>query len=174
MAEQEGAITFKGDPLTLIGQDVNVGDQAVDFTAIANDLSEKSLSDWSGKVIVLSSVPSLDTSVCSTQTKKFNDAAGELSDNVVILTCSMDLPFAQARWCGQQDAERIVTLSDHRDADFGTKYGLLIKELRLLARAVLVVDTGGRVVYKELVEEMTDELNYDAALAAVRQATNQS
>jgi len=174
MAEQEGAITFKGDPLTLIGQDVNVGDQAVDFTAIANDLSEKSLSDWSGKVIVLSSVPSLDTSVCSTQTKKFNDAAGELSDNVVILTCSMDLPFAQARWCGQQDAERIVTLSDHRDADFGTKYGLLIKELRLLARAVLVVDTGGRVVYKELVEEMTDEPNYDAALAAVRQATNQS
>ncbi len=174
MAEQEGAITFKGDPLTLIGQDVNVGDQAADFTAMANDLSEKSLSDWSGKVIVLSSVPSLDTSVCSTQTKKFNDAAGELSDNVVILTLSMDLPFAQARWCGQQDADRIVTLSDHRDAEFGTKYGLLIKELRLLARAVLVVDTGGRVVYKELVEEMTNEPNYDAALAAVRQATEQS
>jgi thiol peroxidase len=173
MVEQEGAITFKGDPLTLIGQEVNVGDQAVDFNAVGTDLSERSLSEWPGKVIVLSSVPSLDTGVCSTQTKKFNESAGELGDDVAIITLSMDLPFAQARWCGQEDADNIVTLSDHRDADFGTKYGLLIRELRLLARAVLVVDREGRVVYKELVEEMTNEPNYEAALAAVRQATGQ-
>jgi thiol peroxidase len=173
MAEREGAITFKGNPLTLIGQDVDVGDQAPDFTAIATDLSDRSLSEWSGKVIVLSAVPSLDTGVCSTQTKKFNEEAGKLGDDVAVLTISMDLPFAQARWCGQEDADNVVTLSDHRDADFATKYGLLIRELRLIARAVLVVDTGGRVVYKELVEEMTNEPNYEAALAAVKQATGE-
>jgi thiol peroxidase len=165
MTDTAGQITFKGDPLTLTGQEKNVGETAPDFVAVGNDLSPVKLADFKGKTVIISSVPSLDTSVCATQTRKFNEQAGS-KDDVVVLTVSMDLPFAQKRWCGAEGIENVVTVSDHRDADFGQKYGLLIKELRLLARAVFVVDPEGKITYRQIVDEMTNEPDYDAALAA--------
>lgn len=168
MSERTGVITFKGDPLTLVGDELKVGDKAPGFTALANDLSPKSLSDYAGKVVIISSVPSLDTPVCDLQTRRFNSEAGALGDGVTILTLSMDLPFAQARWCGAAGVDQLVTLSDHKDAEFGANYGLLIKELRLLARAVLVVDKSGVIRYQQIVPEVTTEPDYDAALAAAK------
>jgi thioredoxin-dependent peroxiredoxin len=168
MEERENAITMKGSPLTLVGTPVQVGTPAPDFTVTGNDLSPVTLADFEGKVVVISAVPSLDTSVCDTQTRKFNEAAAKLGDGVVILTISMDLPFAQTRWCGAAGVEQVKTLSDYQQADFGTRYGLLIKGLRLLARAVLVVDTKGIVTYQELVPEVTSEPDYEAALNAVQ------
>jgi thiol peroxidase len=165
---QPQKITFKGDPLTLTGDAVQTGQAAPDFIAVGNDLSPVKLSDYSGKIVIISSVPSLDTSVCATQTRTFNERAGKM-DDVVVLTVSMDLPFAQKRWCGAEGVENVVTVSDHRDADFGRKYGLLIQELRLLARAVIVVDRDGKIVYTQIVPEMTDEPDYDAALDAAKQ-----
>lgn len=162
--EHAGAVTFKGNPLTLVGTPVAVGQKAPDFTAVRSDLTPAKLSDWQGQTILISSVPSLDTSVCDMQTRRFNEGAQKLG--VKLLTLSMDLPFAQARWCGAAGIDTVVTLSDHRDADFGLKYGLLIKELRLLARAVFVVGADGTVKYMELVKEMTTPPNFDAALAA--------
>jgi thiol peroxidase len=167
MSEREGVVTFKGNPLTLVGDEVKVGDSAPGAEILANDLSTVRLSSFRGKVCVISSVPSLDTSVCDTQTRRFNEAATELGPDVVVLTVSMDLPFAQARWCGAAGVDKVQTLSDHRDAAFGTAYGLLIKELRLLARAVIVVDTEGVIRYVQLVTEMTEEPDYEAALSAV-------
>ena len=166
--ERENAITFKGNPLTLVGEAVSVGQPAPDFTTAANDLSPYQLSSDAGKVVVISSVPSLDTPVCDTQTRKFNEAAGSLGDDVTVVTVSMDLPFAQARWCGAAGVERVKTVSDYNGADFGSKYGLLIKELHLLARAVLVVDRQGVVQYVQLVPEVTDEPDYDAVMEAVK------
>lgn len=166
--ERENLITFKGGPLTLVGNEVSVGQAAPDFAAAANDLSPYKLSDDSGKVVVISVVPSLDTPVCDTQTRKFNEAAASLGDNVVIVTVSVDLPFAQARWCGAAGVEQVKTVSDYNGVDFGTKYGLLIKELHLLTRAVLVVDQQGVIRYYQLVSEVTDEPDYDAALEAVK------
>lgn len=169
MSERTGLITFQGNPLTLVGDAVKVGDTAPDFMALANDLSPRSLADFSGKVVVISSVPSLDTPVCDMQTRRFNSEAAALGDEVVILTLSMDLPFAQARWCGAAGVERVITLSDHVNADFGEKYGLLIKELRLLARAVTVLDKDGVIRYQQLVPEVTEEPDYDAAVAAAKE-----
>ncbi|MHC4553058.1 MAG: thiol peroxidase [Planctomycetota bacterium] len=169
MEERENAVTFQGNPLTLIGSAVEVGQSAPDFSAVGNDLSEVKLSDYAGKTVVISAVPSLDTPVCDTQTRKFNEAAAGLGDNVVILTVSVDLPFAQARWCGAAGVDQVITVSDYQQHDFGKKYGLLIKGLQLLSRAVLVVDTAGVVKYQQLVPEVTDEPNYDAALAAVKE-----
>lgn len=166
--ERENAITFKSNPLTLVGEAVSVGQAAPDFTAAANDLSPYQLSDDKGKVVVISAVPSLDTPVCDTQTRKFNEAAASLGDGVVIVTVSMDLPFAQARWCGAAGVDQVKTVSDYNGVDFGTKYGLLIKELRLLARAVLVVDQQGAIQYYQLVSEVTEEPDYDAAIEAVK------
>lgn len=166
--ERENAITFKGNPLTLVGEAVSVGQQAPDFTAAANDLSPYKLSDDKGKVIVISAVPSLDTPVCDTQTRKFNESAAALGDEVVIVTVSMDLPFAQARWCGAAGVDQVKTVSDYNGVDFGTQYGLLIKELHLLARAVLVVDQAGILQYSQLVSEVTEEPDYDAAIDAVK------
>jgi len=166
--ERENAITFQGNPLTLLGTAVSIGQTAPDFTAAANDLSPYQLSDDTGKVVIISVVPSLDTPVCDTQTRKFNEAAASLGDAVVIVTVSMDLPFAQGRWCGAAGVEQVKTVSDYNGVDFGTKYGLLIKELHLLARAVLVVDQAGTVQYSQLVSEMTDEPDYDAAIDAVK------
>ena len=166
--ERENLVTFKGGPLTLIGNEVSVGQTAPDFTAAANDLSPYKLSDDSGKVVVVSVVPSLDTPVCDTQTRKFNEAAASLGDNVVIVTVSVDLPFAQARWCGAAGVEQVKTVSDYNGVEFGTKYGLLIKELHLLTRAVLVVDQQGVIRYYQLVSEVTDEPDYDAALESVK------
>jgi thiol peroxidase len=167
MPEIADAVTMKGNPVTLLGNTVNVGDDAPNATLVANDLSAFELSSLKGKKVILSIVPSLDTGICDLQTKRFNQEAANL-DNVEVLTISMDLPFAQARWCGATESTNVQTLSDYQTAQFGEAYGLLIKGLRLLARAVLVVDAKGTVQYKELVGEITTEPNYDAALDAVK------
>lgn len=160
--------TFKNGPVTLIGNEVKVGDQAPDFKVLANDLSEVTLKNVEGKVTLFSVVPSLDTGVCDQQTRKFNEVAAELGGNVVVYTVSMDLPFAQKRWCGAAGIENVVTVSDHRNASFGEAYGVLIEELRLLTRSIFVVDAAGKVAYVEYVPEATDHPNYDAAIAAVK------
>ncbi|MGC8602170.1 MAG: thiol peroxidase [Desulfomonilaceae bacterium] len=170
MTERKGLVTFKGNPLTLIGKEVKVGDMAPDFTALANDLSTVNLSSFRGKPLIISSVPSLDTPVCDMSTRRFNQEATSLGDEVTILTVSMDLPFAQARWCGAAGVKNIVTLSDHKDASFGMAYGLLIKELRLLARSVFVIDKEGKIQYFQLVPEVAQEPDYDSALNALRNA----
>ncbi|WP_010678425.1 thiol peroxidase [Bacillus timonensis] len=162
-------ITFKNNPVTLLGNEVKVGDKAPDFTVLANDLSQVSLADSKGSVRLISVVPSLDTGVCDAQTRRFNEEAAGLG-NVNILTISVDLPFAQARWCGANGIENVQTLSDHRDLSFGEAYGVAIKELRLLARAVFVVDSNDTVTYVEYVSEATNHPNYEAALEAAKAA----
>lgn len=162
-------VTFNNEPVTLLGTEVKVGDKAPNFTALGNDLSEKTLDDYKGKVKIISVVPSVDTGVCSQQTKRFNEEADKL-DNTQILTISMDLPFAQGRWCSAEGVENLELLSDHRDADFGEKYGTLIKELRLNARAVFVVDENDKVVHAEYVPEVTTYPDFDAAIQAAKQA----
>lgn len=164
-------ITFKDKPITLIGKEVKVGDYAPDFTVLANDLIPVTLNDSKGKVRLISVVPSLDTGVCDAQTRRFNEAAAELGDNVVILTVSVDLPFAQKRWCGANGIEAVQTLSDHRDVSFGDAYGVHIQELRLLARSIFVVDPEGKVTYVEYVPESTNHPNYEAAIEAVKALT---
>jgi len=168
MQERAGIITMKGNPLTLVGNEVKVGDRAPDFTALDNNLAPVSLSSFKGKICVLVSVPSLDTPVCDMETRKFNEEAGRLGADVVFLTVSMDLPFAQRRWCGTSGVTKVQTLSDHRDASFGTSYGVLIKELRLLARAVFVVDQEGKIQHAQLVKEVSQEPNYDAVLSVLK------
>lgn len=168
MKERVGVITRRGNPLTLMGDELRVGDAAPEFVVLDNDLSPVTLSSFRGKVCIISSVPSLDTPVCDMETRRFNEEAGKLGDEVVILTVSMDLPFAQKRWCGLAGVDKVTTLSDHRDAAFGKAYGVLIKELRLLARAVFVVDREGRIQYIQLVKELTEEPNYEAVLDAVK------
>ncbi|HUW20741.1 MAG TPA: thiol peroxidase [Sedimentisphaerales bacterium] len=169
MEERKGLITMKGNPLTLVGSEVRPGESAPDFEVLANDLSPVKLSSFRGKVCIICSVPSLDTPVCNTQTRRFNEEAGRLGSDVVVLTISMDLPFAQKRWCGAAGVNNVQTLSDHREASFGTSFGVLIKELRLLARAVFVVDKEGIVRYIQLVNELTNEPDYEAALKATKQ-----
>ena len=168
MEERTGLVTMKGNPLTLLGKELNPGDPAPDFEVLDNSLQPVNLSSYRGKICVISSVPSLDTPVCDMETRKFNDEAGKLSSEVVILTISMDLPFAQKRWCGAAGVDRVITLSDHRHAAFGTAYGMLIKERRLLARAVFVVDQNGIIRYIELVKEIAEEPDYDAVIQAVK------
>lgn len=170
MKERTDSVTMKGQPLTLLGDEVKVGDKAPDFEVVANDLSVIKFSSFQGKVCIILSVPSLDTSVCDTMTRRFNQEAGNLGDDVVVLTISMDLPFAQRRWCGAADVENLQTLSDHRKASFGEAFSILIKELRLLARAVFVIDKEGIIRYTEIVNELTNEPDYDAALQAASQA----
>ena len=165
--ERKGVVTFKGNPLTLVGLEITVGAKAPDFEVLAQDLSTVTLATSQGKVRLISIVPSLDTPVCDAQTRRFNQEAAKLP-NVEILTISMDLPFAQKRWCGVAGIDKVKVLSDHRDASFGKAYGVLIKELRLLARAIFIVDGGGTVRYVEYVPEVASHPNYDAALAAVR------
>jgi thiol peroxidase len=168
MKERTGIITMRGNPLTLIGNEVKVGDVAPDFVVLDNNLSPVKLSSFRGKTCIISSVPSLDTPVCDMETKKFNEEAGRLGPDVAILTVSMDLPFAQKRWCAAAGVDKVQTLSDHRDASFGTSYGVLIKELRLLARAVFLVDRKGILQYIQLVKEVTKEPDYEAALNTLR------
>ena len=171
MEERTGKTTMKGNPLTLLGPELKVEDPAPDFEVLDNDLQPAKLSSFSGKICVISSVPSLDTPICDMETRRFNEEAGKLGDDVIILTISMDLPFAQKRWCGAAGVDRVTTLSDHRDASFGKAYGVLIKELRLLARAVFVVDKKGILKYIQLVKEVTEEPDYDAVLDAVKKLT---
>ncbi len=167
MEDTKATVTFEGNPLTLTGDQPKVGEPAPDFEVLGNDLSAVKLSDLLGKICVICTVPSLDTPVCDTEVRKFNESATSLGDDVAVLAISMDLPFAQQRWCGAAGVKNVQTLSDHRNAEFGNGYGVLIEELRLLARAVFVVDREGVIRYIEIVEELTNEPDYEAALEAV-------
>ena len=168
MEEKKGIVTMRGNPLTLVGEEVKVGNPAPDFVVLDNNLSPVKFSSYRGKICIISSVPSLDTPVCDIETRKFNEEAGRLGEDVVILTISMDLPFAQKRWCAAAGVNRVQTLSDHRDASFGTSYGVLIKELRLLARAVFLVDRKGVLQYVQLVKETSKEPDYEEVLNALK------
>jgi len=165
--ERAAATTLKGNPLTLIGPELKAGDAAPDFNLVDKGLKPVTLKDTGNHVRIFSVVPSLDTPVCDAQTKKFNEAAAQLPD-VDIYTVSMDLPFAQSRWCGAFGVDRIKMLSDHREGSFGANYGTLIKELRIESRAIFVVDRENRIRHAEYVKEVADFPNYEAALAAVR------
>ena len=167
--ERANVATFKGNPITLIGPELKVGDTAPDFRLNKNLLEEATLQDFAGKIKLISVVPSLDTGVCDAQTRRFNEEAAKLGDQVVVLTVSVDLPFAQARWCGAAGVDRVVTLSDYKTREFGQAYGVFIKELALDMRAVFVVDQQDTIRYVEYLKEMTEHPNYDQAIAAVRQ-----
>ena len=165
--ERTGVITFLGGPLTLLGEEVKVGQKAPDFTLLDNGLAPKTLKDFEGKTVVVSVTPSLDTPVCDAQLRRFNTSATTLGEDVVVLNVSMDLPFANKRFCSVAGIEKALTLSDHRDASFGTAYGVLIKELRLLARSIFVIGKDGVVKYAEIVPEVTHNPDFEKALAAV-------
>lgn len=161
-------ITMKGNPLTLEGSELVVGQAAPDVELMDNDLSPVRISSYRGKVCILSSVPSLDTPVCDMETRRFNEEAGKLGEDVVIVTVSVDLPFAQKRWCGAAGVDKVITLSDYKERSFGRQYGVLIKELKLLARCVFVVDRKGIIQYIQLVSEVTREPDYEAVLRAAK------
>ena len=168
MEERTGLVTMRGNPMTLAGRALKVGDKAPDFEVTGNDMNPVKFSSFSGKACIISAVPSLDTPVCDMETRRFNKEAAGLGPDVVILTISMDLPFAQKRWCGAAGVERVITLSDYKTAGFGTSYGVLIKELRLLARAVFVVDKKGVIQYIQIVKEVADEPDYNGVINAVK------
>ena len=168
MEKNKNKVTFMGDPVTLLGNEIKPGDDAPDFTVLNNELKPTKLSDFKGKVRILSVFPSIDTGVCSKQNKKFDEEASKLSDDTVILAISNDLPFALGRYCGAEGIDNLVTLSDHKDLDFGTKYGFLIEELRLLARGVVVIDQNDKVVYTEYVPEIGQEPDYKSAIEAAK------
>ena len=172
MSERSGVVTVMGNPVTLVGDEVKVGDRAPDFVVVNNDLEEVEFSSFKGKTYLIASVPSLDTPVCDMETRRFNEEAARLGDAVQVLVISMDLPFAQKRWCGTAGADNVITLSDHRHASFGNAYGVLIKELRLLARAIFVIDEQGIVRYTQLVNEVSEEPDYEAALKALASCTH--
>lgn len=159
-------VTFKNDPITLSGQQVSEGDIAPDFTVLDNSLNQVTLNDYKGKKKLISVVPSIDTGVCDQQTRKFNEEASQ--EDGVVLTISVDLLFAQKRWCASNGLENVVTLSDHRDLSFGENFGVVMEELRLLARSVFVLDENNKIVYKEIVSEGTNFPDFDAALEAYR------
>ena len=168
--ERAGATTLKGNPLTLVGPELKVGDPAPEFTLTDNSLKPVTLKDTGNAVRIISVVPSLDTPVCDAQTKHFNEAAAGLP-GVDILTVSMDLPFAQKRWCGAFGVDKVKMLSDHKDGSFGSHYGTLIKELRIESRAIFVVDKDNKIAHAEYVKEVADFPNYETALAAARSAS---
>jgi thioredoxin-dependent peroxiredoxin len=171
MAKQESTVTFQGKPLTLLGSPRKPGDKAPDCTLIANDLSEHGLGEHAGKVRLINVVPSLDTGVCNAQTRRFDEELGKLGNDVVGITVSADLPFAQKRWADDAALQHFQVLSDYRDMAFGQAFGTHIEELRLDARAVFVVDKDGTIRHAEYVSEMTDHPDYDAALEVVRELT---
>ena len=166
--ERPKAITSKGNPLTLLGPELKAGDKAPQFTLLDGSLAPVKLSDSSGKARLLSVVPSLDTGVCSIQTQSFNKKLGELKDKVAAYTISVDLPFAQKRFADEHGISNLTILSDHRDVSFGQAYGLLIKELRLLARAVIFLDINDKISYFQLVPEVGQEPDYDRAVEALK------
>ena len=168
MTERQGIITIHGNPLTIVGEAIKGGMPAPDSELLDNDLNPVKLSSFRGKVVIITSVPSLDTPVCDIETRRFNDEAASLGPEVQIVTVSMDLPFAQKRWCGAAGVDKVKTLSDHRQADFGQAYGILIKELRLLARAVFIVDAAGTLQYVQLVKEVASEPNYEEVMQALQ------
>lgn len=173
MKERTGELTFKGNPLTLMGEKLKVGDTAPDATLTAGDMSKVSLSESAGKVRILSVVPSLDTPVCDAQTRKFNEALGKFGDQVQAYCISADLPFAQNRFCGTAGLDYIKTLSDYQDMSFADAYGVHVKELRLDSRSVFVVGKDGKITYAEYVPEVVDSPDFDAALQAVEEAVAQ-
>ena len=167
--ERPGATTMRGNPLTLIGPELKPGDTAPDFTLVDNSLKPVTLKDTGKHVRIISVVPSLDTPVCDAQTKRFNEEAAKLPD-VDILTVSMDLPFAQKRWCGAFGVDKVKMLSDHREGSFGTAYGTLIKDMRIESRAIFVIDQNNKIRHVEYVKEVADFPNYESALAAAKNA----
>jgi thiol peroxidase len=168
MDKNNTKVTFKGNPITLLGKETKVNEKAVDFTVLNNSLEQVKLSDFDGKVKILSLFPSIDTGVCSKQAHTFNQKASTLSDDMVILAISNDLPFALNRFCGAEGIDNLITLSDHKNLDFSTKYGFLIEELRLIARGVVVIDKDNVVRYVEYVPEGTNEPDYDRAIEAAQ------
>ncbi len=168
MTERKGAVTFQGNPLTLVGEEVAVKQNAPDVTLVDTEMNPVKLSSFRGKTVVLATVPSLDTPVCAAETRRFNEEAANFGDDVAVVTVSMDLPFAQKRWCGAEGIKNVTTLSDYRDRALATNYGLLIDELKLLARAVLIIDREGAVRYTQFVKEVTDEPDYEAVLVALK------
>jgi len=164
--ERTGVITFKGNGMTLVGPELKLGDPAPNFTVVDGALKPVQLSDFKGQVVVISVVPSLDTPVCELQTKRFNEEASKL--NAKVLTVSLDLPFAQKRFCSAFKIENVLTLSDYKDRSFGQAFGVLIKELALLTRSVFVIDKAGKIAYQEIVKEVTEQPNYDKALAEAK------
>lgn len=169
MKERKGIITMKGNPLTLVGEELKVGDRAPDVEVLNNDLAPVKLSSFKGKIVIVASVPSLDTPICDLETRRFNQEAEALGQDVVVATISMDLPFAQKRWCGAAGVDRVMTFSDHREASFGEAYGVLIQELRLLARAIFIIDRDGVIKDIQIVKEVAEEPDYDAVLAKVKE-----
>ncbi|MEW8974203.1 MAG: thiol peroxidase [Tissierellaceae bacterium] len=167
MDKRKNLITMGGEPMTLVGKEIKVGDKAPDFTALKTDLTPYSLKDAEDKIKIISVVPSLDTGVCELQTIRFNEMASELGD-IVILTISVDLPFAQSRFCGAKGIDKVITLSDHRDLDFGMKYGFVLEELRLLSRGIVILDRDNTVKHVEYVKEVTNHPDYDKALEEVK------
>lgn len=170
--ERKGAVTFKGSPLTLEGPEVVSGQKAPDFQVLSQDMEPKCLADFKGKIKLIASVPSLDTPVCDTEIKRFNDEAANASKDVAIIFVSMDLPFAQKRFCQEFDIKKVKTLSDHREASFGLNYGVLIKELRLLARAIFILGKDDTVKYVQVVKELSSPPDYDDALKALKKEAN--
>jgi thioredoxin-dependent peroxiredoxin len=166
--ERKGVVTFAGNPLTLVGNEVKAGDKAPGFTVLDKELKEVTLADFSGKIKIISVTPSLDTPVCDLQARTFNQEAQSLSPDVVVCNMSMDLPFAIARFCASAGIDKIGTFSDHRDASFGNAYGVLVKELRLLARSIFVIDKADVVRYVQIVPEMTNQPDYAKALEAAK------
>lgn len=162
-------VTFKGNPVTLVGPELKVGDAAPNFSVVDNALGQVTLANYDGKVKIVSAVPSLDTPVCDTETRRFNQAAASLPGEVVVLTISADLPFAQKRWCAAAGIDKVVTLSDYRDRSFSLAYGVLIEELKLLSRSIFVIDQKNVIRYIQHVPEVTQEPDYDAVISAAKQ-----
>jgi thioredoxin-dependent peroxiredoxin len=165
--ERKGVVTVKGDPVTLVGEEIKVGQKAPDFTLLDSNLNEIKLEKFKDKIKLIATVPSLDTPICDLQIKRFNDEAAEISKDIVIIFVSMDLPFAQKRFCQAYSIKKVKTLSDHRDADFAVKYGVLIKGLRLLSRSIFILDNNNDVQYVEYVQEIASHPDYEAALKAL-------
>ena len=170
--ERIGIVTIHGNPLTLVGPELRAGDKAPDFTVLNSDLKEVGLKDFEGKIKVISVTPSLDTPVCDIQARRFNQEAANFPDNVVVLNISMDLPFAIARFCSAAGIDRVKTLSDHRDASFGSAYGVLIKELRLLARSIFIIDKDNIIRLIEIVPEVTNPPDYEGVVNLVKKMTS--
>lgn len=170
MERDNTKVTFKGTPMTLLGKQIKTGDIAPDFTVLDKTLASKSLKDFAGKTKVLAIYPSIDTGICAMQNRKFNEMATQLSDDVVVLSVSTDLPFAQARFCAAEGLDKVITLSDHKETDFGLRYGFLMEELRLLARGTVIIDKNDVVKYVEIVPEIATEPDYDKALDAIKEA----
>lgn len=168
MKKDNTKVSFKGNPVTLVGNEIKPGDIAPDFTVLDKTLTPRTLKDYQDKVKVIAVYPSIDTGICAAQNRKFNEIASTLSEDIVVLSVSCDLPFAQSRFCAAEGLNHVVTLSDHKETDFGLKYGFLIEELRLLARGTVIIDKSDVVQYVEFVPEIVTEPNYDAALAAVK------